>query len=124
MWWIILIIFISIYLYKQKDKLLISYEYLKIITNPNDSIEFQGTHIIITFYRNKIPYKVRLPFITRNKHKFYKMLLVKGDQEIDITHLPGIPYYLTAKDLGGDSIIKRLNDEDVFKFDLDEIPNI
>lgn len=58
-----------------------------------------------------------------------KVKLIKGDEVVDITQKPGIPYLISAKQMSGDKIIieKEFNEEDednnIIEFDEDEIPN-
>lgn len=93
-----------------------------------DTIVFHDTHIHITYYLNQNPHTIRVPYNQKNKNKFHKMILIKdtsdGNVEIDITHKHGIPYLLTARELGGKHINKRVAGEDVSQFEIDEIPKI
>ena len=53
-----------------------------------------------------------------------KVFLIKGDEKIDISQKPGIPYLITAKQLGGSSIVVEDLSGDVIKvYNEDEIPN-
>ena len=53
-----------------------------------------------------------------------KVYLIKGEEKIDISQKPGIPYIVSAQDLGGESIIvENLDGQVVFKFEKDQIPN-
>lgn len=51
-----------------------------------------------------------------------EVFLIKDDQRINITHKPGIPYLLSAADIGGNSIIVIKDDEIIKTFNKDEIP--
>ena len=71
-----------------------------------------------------IPYETRTRRIT-NKIKVY---LIKGNEEVDITHQPCIPYLCTAEQLGGDNykIVSKDSDNDLVYVcpgipDMDEI---
>jgi len=121
----IILIIISLYLlYKYRYNLFIKYEYFKTKFGHKDTIVLKDNIAIITFYKNSIEHKIRLPFISKNKHKFYKMIAIKDEQEIDITHFPGIPYFLNCKNLDCEVIIKRLADDDINTFIDDEIPSL
>lgn len=88
----------------------------------NDII-IDGGVAIIEFYRFGLKYTVRLPFNSSNRFKLDKFYLLKDEEEIEITHMPGIPYFLTAEQMGGRIIVKR-NIETEVNFFKNEIPEI
>ncbi len=69
-----------------------------------------------TNYLLFVPYNRKLAVKTGT----HKALLVKGQEEIDITQQPGIPYLITAEQLGGECI-KIIRDETVTKFYRNEV---
>ena len=53
-----------------------------------------------------------------------KVYLIKGEEKIELTQKPGIPYLICASDLGGSSIIVEDLDGNVTNtFGENEIPN-
>jgi len=53
-----------------------------------------------------------------------KVFLIKEDEKIDISQKPGVPYLITAKQLGGSEIIvENLEGEVVKRYSEDEVPN-
>lgn len=73
------------------------------------------THIVI------VPYN-RRHIRSMSQHQVH---LVKGEDTINITHQPGIPYLVTAEELGGDSIvIMNENGNIIKKLDKRSIPQI
>ena len=53
-----------------------------------------------------------------------RVFLIKGEEKIEITQKPGIPYIICAKDLGGESIvIEDLEGNIVKDYKEDEIPS-
>lgn len=62
---------------------------------------------------------------TDNPRKYIgkKVYLIKNGDEIDITQKPGIPYFITASDLGGNKIIiKDLFGKEIKTFTENKIP--
>ena len=52
-----------------------------------------------------------------------KVFLIKSDERIEITHKPGVPYLLTAKDMGGIKIIVVKDNNTIKEYQEEEIPN-
>jgi len=80
----------------------------------------------IVYNRLGKSYKLIVPFSrslssTMNKCRLY---LVSENKEIDITQQPGIPYLVSASQLGGTKIIARFRSGDEKTFFADEIPKI
>ena len=98
--------------------ILLNYIKLKFFPRENTAI-LHDTHVHITYHIDGDNHVIRIP---RNKNKFHKMYLIKNEQHIDITHRHGIKYLLSAKDLGGEYIIRKEMDEEVSRYSLDEIP--
>lgn len=94
----------------------------------NNTINFKDNHVNITYYFNGNFHNLRLPHNPKNKIKMHQMILVKNDNneyiEIDITHKHGLPYYLSAKDLGGHKIIHKKGDDIIQEFVDNELPYI
>lgn len=96
-----------------------------IFKNKDNSIELRDTYAIITYYLDGDKYSIRVPRNHKHKLSPARMILILHDGiEIDITHKHGIPYFLSAIDLGGVNITKRVYEEDVSQFSLDEIPHL
>jgi len=78
----------------------------------------------------KIQYKhgfeiknIWLPYSKLKTFKQHRMYLELMDgSEKDITHPSGVPYFLTARQLGGRRIVRKEVGEIVSIFDLDQIP--
>jgi hypothetical protein len=128
---LLLISILYVYKYKYnfiKELIPAIKDYVSKLRNPDTTIKINTNHIHLTYYIGKIPHTIRIPHYPRHKLNFHQMVLIKqtadGLTEEDITHRHGIPYFLSAKDLGGDYIIKRIAGEDVNKFELDEIPGL
>jgi len=133
MWWLIIVIpvIITIIYYKSflSDIIKILISYLRLSRNPETTIIFEENHVHITYYSGRVPHNIKIPHNPSHRFRFHKMVLIKelSDgvmQEIDITHQHGIPYFLTAAQMGGTKIIKRVAGEDVNEFGPDEIPKI
>lgn len=53
-----------------------------------------------------------------------KVFLIKENEKIDITQKPGIPYLVSAEQLGGESIVVENRDGDVlYTYEKDKIPD-
>ena len=83
-------------------------------------------------YNVCIPYD-RSKFTSMNRKKVYLIkkeiqpetqseIGSEKDIETDITHKPGIPYLLSAIDLGGDYIIVKKDNQVIKKYEGDTIP--
>jgi len=115
---------------------IISARYLRKIANKlhqnqidqGDTIKFKNNHVEITYYLNKTEYLLRLPYYKMNQLKLHEMILVKSldgaIEEIDITHKHGIPYFLTACDLGGSHIEHRKTGDLIKCFNHEKVPHI
>jgi len=126
---LILAIVISYYVYKYRSLISVLIEYLQKLRNPETTVIFNENHVHVTYYVNKIPHKMRIPHHPKNKLKFHTMILIKESsegtvEEVDITHRHGIPYFLSARELGGSYIVKRIAEEEIARFELNEIPKI
>ena len=128
--WVIILSFVIIVtiLYSYKDDIKIKL-FMKYHANPRNDINIDGKVATITFYRSGVQYSLRVPFEPRNRLNQNKMYLIKGktriegetQSEVDITHMPGIPYFLTAEQLNGEYIIfKKLDENKIFQ--KNEIP--
>lgn len=93
-------------------------------TEDASTIVFKENHVHITYYLNGNPHNVRIPHFPKNKLKLHQMILVTSSVEIDITHKHGLPYYLSAKDLGGHKIVHKKGNEVIHEFHEDELPYI
>ena len=63
--------------------------------------------------RNMLRKKV---YLVRNEDK-------TGLTKTEITHKPGVPYLLSAQDMGGDKIVVEKDNNILIEYDKDEIPN-
>jgi hypothetical protein len=82
--------------------------------------------INITYYDNNKKYMVCIPFsrVKVSKTVGYKAELIYCDgRRLDITHQPGIPYLISATNLGGLAIeIKNSFNEKIFQYHENVIP--
>jgi hypothetical protein len=98
--------------------------------------EFQlhpnGKSAIITYNRYGKNYHLYVPYsgmIATEMNRFRAYLIKdssdkKGKKEEEITQQPGIPYMITASDLGGEKIIFRYRDRREVEFSSEIIPKI
>lgn len=93
-----------------------------------NTIQFNDNHVHLKYHLNGSSYDLRLPFHSKNKLKLHQMILFKRSDNditlIDITHRHGLPYHLSAKDLGGEKIIHKKGDDIIREFEEEEIPYI
>jgi len=93
---------------------------------PQNTAVFHDNHVRITYHVNSVEYTLRIPYHSKNKLNAHQMILIKETNGIqveeDVSHRHGIPYFLSAKDLGGTHIVKRRAGEDLNKFEVHEIP--
>ena|SRR5438876_7913958 len=88
-----------------------------------DTLIIKDNYVIVKCTRSGINYEIRLPYNKSQRYKNYKMVLIKDNDTEDVSHPPGVNYYLSAEMLGGNMIIKQEHGENVATFDKDEIPN-
>lgn len=93
-----------------------------------NTIIFKENHAVITYYYEKNEFTLRVPYSPKHRLDFHKMILIKEASveivETDITHKYGIPYMLTARQLGGDYIVRRKVGGNITTFNIDEIPHV
>lgn len=95
--------------YLEKDQIVNHGQYLEI------TAKYYGDNTVI-----RVPYSSQL----RRKMQGLKVFLFKSDMKIDITNHPGIPYFLTANQMGG-SKIQFIRGQEVIKtFGSQAIPKI
>lgn len=96
------------------------------LTNEEDF--FRPVHknsAVLTFTSGGKRHQIFVPY---NRKKSTRCLgqsvfLIRGEEEIDITQKPGVPYTVCADDLGGERIIVKNRAGEIIKnFDLGEIP--
>lgn len=70
-------------------------------------------------------YKLNIPYSRRMASSLsgHQAFLIKDGQRIDITQQSGVPYLVSASDLGGSEIIIEHN-EKVYQFVNNEIPKV
>lgn len=120
------LIVLAFFIYKYKHIIKIYYLFLSSKNIRNDITIDKGV-AVIDYYRSGIKYTVRLPFKSGDRFKKASFHLVKDGTEIDITHMAGVPYFVNAEQLGGDSIIRRYNSVDnteMVIFSKGEIPHL
>lgn len=81
----------------------------------------------LIFYKNGgKDHKVCIPYdrskATSMLRKEVKLYFTDGET-IDITHKPGVPYLLSANDMGGVKIIVSKNNINIKEYSEDQIPN-
>ena len=121
---LILLIFISIFIYKYKHIIKIYYLYLTSKNIRNDITIDKGV-ATIEYYRSGIKHVIRVPFKSGDRFKKASFNLIKDGLEIDITHMAGIPYFVNAEQLGGDAIVRRyisIDNTEMVNFSKGEIP--
>jgi len=118
--------FIKLYIIIQLKKILNKLEGKNNHLENQNTISFEKNHVHITYHLNGNNHDLRIPHHTKNKLKLNQIILINNDEmvEIDITHKHGLPYYLSAKDLGGHKIVHKKGDEVIMEFHHDEIPYI
>lgn len=70
------------------------------------NVQIQEKFILLEFTRFGKKNCLYLPKKNLMKHRAF---LYKGSEVIEITHPYGIPYFVSANDLGGDKIVINLN---------------
>ena len=122
MWYIILIITTAVVAYIFREKIFVKLFLYKYSAARNDTTIDKGI-ATIEFYRSGIKQVIRVPFKSSHRFRSDKMLLIKEGSEIDITHIPGIPYFLTADEMGGEYIIRKTIDDE-YRFGKYEVPQL
>lgn len=95
----------------------IPYSYLMFKSDTSTfNIHPYGKAAVITYERNGKCCKVLIPVQTRcAKMSGHKAYLIRGDHQLEITQQADVPYFVTAKDLGGDEI-RVLTDDREYVF--------
>ncbi len=80
---------------------------------------------LISFTHGGKQHHVSVPYDRSKGRKMGRMVvwLVGSEERIDITHKPGIPYLLSAEQMGGDKIIVMKDGNTIKEYSGDEIPN-
>jgi len=97
--------------------------YIKACLAPKDTFSIQGNSVKISYIRTGQEEHIYLPFrrMNRVKHTGHKAYLIKDDEMKDVSQCAGIPYFITAKDLGGSEIHLYYQDQ-ILKFGPNDIP--
>ena len=112
-------------------------EYLKNKNNSNrDNVSFKqfgkSQSAIVMFEYGGKQSKVHIPY---NRRKMVSMMRKKvflirptkdtdeEDEKIEITHKPGVPYLLSAREMGGNKIIVKKDNDIIQTYDVDDTPN-
>ena len=85
----------------------------------------KNSSAVIEVKHNGKTHSVYIPYDRRKSVSMLRkrVFLLKDDQKEDMTQKPGVPYLVSAKDLGGDSIIvEDLSGEFLKSYTEDEIP--
>ena len=85
----------------------------------------KNSSAVINVKHNGKTHPVYIPYDRRKSVSMLRkrVFLLKDDQKEDMTQKPGVPYLVSAKDLGGDSIIvEDLSGEFLKSYTEDEIP--
>lgn len=86
----------------------------------------EGNIINIPFYYQGSVYRITLPYARKhapNMSSLQVILTKNNDEEQNITHLPGIPYLVSAQQLGGNSMtVYDINTETSRSIEYDEAP--
>ena len=80
---------------------------------------------VILYNHGGKEHKVCVPY-DRSKSRAMlrkKVFLIRDDDRIEITHKPGVPYSLSAKDMGGNKIIVTKDNRTIKEYTDIEIPN-
>lgn len=114
-----------------KNKIILTLEIWNNIfgnTSQENKIIYQTSKkfVLISFPYLGVRKNIFLPFKFKpGSSQITASLIMEDGTEKDITHPLGIPYFLSAKDLGGKEIIIVNHEEGQnFKFENDEIPQI
>lgn len=86
-----------------------------------------GKSVTISFIYHNRKYNVFLPFDKSliSKYSGYQFYLETNDKITEISQKPGIPFLVTADQLGGTSIIVQNVEDDIcMKFNENQIPSI
>ena len=81
---------------------------------------------VILYKHGGKEHKVCVPYDrTKTRHMLRKQvfLVLQNDKNLIITHKPGVPYLLSAKDMGGSKIIVTKDGKTVREYEEDEVPN-
>lgn len=101
-----------------------------VVATANEEDFFRPIHknsAVITFTSGGQKYRVFVPYNRKMSTRYLgkKVYLEKGDELIDITQKPGVPYTVAASDLGGEWIVVKDRDGKTIKrFSSQEIPNM
>jgi len=89
------------------------------------SIQNRTLKIPYTYYGAKFTIYVPYNRSMRRKMLNTKMSLIRGEEEVDITQMPGCSYLVTAGMLGGDEIrVIDLDTSEIKVYGKDEIPQL
>lgn len=107
--WVFIIVFfvclLAVGLYFRRQRLLLAVTLLSHVLKKPQTVHFtEGPGFaIITYTRRGRSYNVYLPYHRRRAAHDgnFKVYLLREDKRVDITQQPGIPYFVTAEELGG-----------------------
>lgn len=80
---------------------------------------------LVVFTHGGKQHRVSVPY-DRSKGRTMtrkQVWLVSGDTRTNITHKPGIPYLMTAEELGGEKIVVEKDNKVVREYGLEDTPN-
>lgn len=98
----------------------------KKFSNTEEQLQIVNNTAIISYQYGGKNYKVCVPYDSSKVRGALRkeVFLIRGNERIDITHKPGIPYLLSAKDMGGNRIIVTKDEQILNEFEENEIPII
>lgn len=79
---------------------------------------------LVVFNHGGKSHNICIPF-DQNKAKYMRrkdVYLIRDGDEIEITHKPGVPYLLSAEEMGGDSIVVKKDGTILKIYNSTEIP--
>ena len=85
----------------------------------------RSSSALISFTHGGKQHKISVPYNRAKGRKMArkKVFLVREDDRVEITHKQGVPYLLSAEDMGGTSIVVEKDNNVVGEYKIDQIPN-
>nr|QBK91635.1 MAG: uncharacterized protein LCPAC302_02550 [Pithovirus LCPAC302] len=80
---------------------------------------------MVLFNHGGKQHKICVPYDTSKRRNMLrkKVYLIKGNERLlEITHKPGVPYLLSANDMGGTKIIVEKDGKTVQEYENDTVP--
>ncbi len=118
-----------LYFYRKSIKSYIINKVIEQISEKREETKFQPLRktqsAMVLFEHGGKQHKLFVPYNRRKSSAMIKkkVYLIFVDREEEITHKPGIPYLLSAGDMGGDKIVVKIDNIVVKEYVGDEVPN-